>query len=93
MAVFEKKIPRKVFLDDTQVLTCIFENVQNIQGHTVSVTGISSSWVREGLHVIFSLFSYDHMLYRNFTIMLHALRLKKSIGSCNMDVMQHEIFC
>ncbi|XP_069682231.1 PX domain-containing protein kinase-like protein isoform X2 [Periplaneta americana] len=34
MAVFEKKIPRKVFLDDTQVLTCVFENAQNIQGHT-----------------------------------------------------------
>ncbi|GLG98985.1 PX domain-containing protein kinase-like protein [Gryllus bimaculatus] len=34
MAVFEKKIPRKVYLDDTQVLTCKFENTQNIQGHT-----------------------------------------------------------
>jgi hypothetical protein len=36
MAVFEKKHPRKVFLDDTEVLTCVFENAQNIQGHTVS---------------------------------------------------------
>ncbi|PSN48160.1 PX domain-containing protein kinase-like protein [Blattella germanica] len=34
MAVFEKKIARKVYLDDTQVLTCVFENAQNIQGHT-----------------------------------------------------------
>lgn len=47
MAVFEKIIPRKVFLDDTQVLTCIFENAQNIQGHTVSVTGKNNSWIRE----------------------------------------------
>jgi hypothetical protein len=38
MAVFEKKIARKVHLDDTQVLTCFFENAQNIQGHTVSNT-------------------------------------------------------
>ncbi|KAJ9595648.1 hypothetical protein L9F63_013163, partial [Diploptera punctata] len=34
MAVFEKKIVRKVYLDDTQTLTCFFENAQNIQGHT-----------------------------------------------------------
>jgi len=34
MAVFEKKHQRKVFLDDTEVLTCVFENAQNIQGHT-----------------------------------------------------------
>jgi hypothetical protein len=46
MAVFEKKIPRKVFLDDTQVLTCIFENAQNIQGHTVSL-----KWCMEVLNV------------------------------------------
>jgi hypothetical protein len=36
MAVFEKKHPRKVFLDDTEVLTCVFESAQNIHGHTVS---------------------------------------------------------
>ncbi|XP_063215992.1 PX domain-containing protein kinase-like protein isoform X2 [Bacillus rossius redtenbacheri] len=34
MAVFEKKVHRKVYLDDTQVLKCMFENAQNIQGHT-----------------------------------------------------------
>jgi hypothetical protein len=40
MAVFEKKHPRKVFLDDTEVLTCVFESSQNIQGHTVSELGV-----------------------------------------------------
>lgn len=37
MAIFEKKTPRKIYLDDTQPLTCVIENSQNIQGHTVSV--------------------------------------------------------
>ncbi|KAG8239404.1 hypothetical protein J437_LFUL017986 [Ladona fulva] len=34
MAVFEKKILRKVTLDDTELLTCTIENTQNIHGHT-----------------------------------------------------------
>lgn len=36
MAVFEKKIPRKVCIDDTETLTVTIENAQNVQGHTVS---------------------------------------------------------
>lgn len=38
MAVFEKKITRKVCIDDTETLTVTIENAQNVQGHTVSVT-------------------------------------------------------
>lgn len=36
MAVFEKKIPRKVCVDDTELLTATIENSQNVNGHTVS---------------------------------------------------------
>ena len=35
MAVFDKKIPTKVFLDDTQVLSVTIENAQTVNGHTV----------------------------------------------------------
>lgn len=35
MAIFEKKIARKVLLDDTESLTCVIENYHNINGHTV----------------------------------------------------------
>lgn len=38
MAVYDKKIPMRVCLDDTEVLTTTIENAQTINGHTVSKT-------------------------------------------------------
>lgn len=36
MAIFEKKIERKVTLDDTQTISCIIETAQKVDSHTVS---------------------------------------------------------
>lgn len=36
MALFERKIERKLTLDDTQSLTCTIETAQKVNGHTVS---------------------------------------------------------
>ncbi|XP_022193241.2 PX domain-containing protein kinase-like protein [Nilaparvata lugens] len=50
MAVFEKNIRRKEYLDDTQVLRCSIVNTENIQGHTEYVIkvergpGNNKSW-------------------------------------------------
>lgn len=51
MAVFEKKIPRKVCIDDTETLTVTIENAQNVQGHTEYVIRVQrgfqpdKSWI------------------------------------------------
>lgn len=37
MAIFEKKIVEKVTLDDTETISCVIENSQTINGHTVSI--------------------------------------------------------
>lgn len=36
MAIFERKIERKITLDDTQNLSCTIETAQKVNGHTVS---------------------------------------------------------
>lgn len=36
MAIFEKRIERKITLDDTQILSCVIETAQKVDGHTVS---------------------------------------------------------
>lgn len=36
MAIFEKKIERKITLDDTEFIYCAIETSQKVNGHTVS---------------------------------------------------------
>lgn len=36
MAIFEKKIERKITLDDTELIYCTIETTQKVNGHTVS---------------------------------------------------------
>lgn len=38
MAIFEKKIERKITLDDTEFIYCAIETSQKVNGHTVSKT-------------------------------------------------------
>lgn len=45
MAIFEKKIERKITLDDTQSLSCVIETAQKVHGHTVStIANCMNTW-------------------------------------------------
>lgn len=41
MAIFEKKFERKITLDDTKILSCVIETAQEVDGHTVSESGVN----------------------------------------------------
>lgn len=41
MAIFEKEIPKKVLLDDTEPLICVIENWRNTNGHTEFVIKVT----------------------------------------------------
>nr|CAD7568598.1 unnamed protein product [Timema californicum] len=85
MAVFEKRIPKKVYLDDTQVLTCSFENAQNIQGHTEYVIRVQRGPLPEKSWHIYKRYNDFVTLHNAFQTSGLSLPLppKKLLG--NMD--------
>lgn len=87
MAVFEKKIPRKVYLDDTQVLTCKFENTQNIQGHTEYIIRVQRGPLAENSWHIYK--RYNDFLSLNIVLQVSGVILplppKKLIGNMERE--------
>lgn len=85
MAIFEKKIARKVLLDDTESLTCVIENYHNINGHTEYVIRVQRGPFRDKSWHIYK--RYNDFLSLYSSLQSSGLSLpfppKKLIG--NMD--------
>lgn len=87
MAVFEKKIPRKITLDDTDVLTCTIENTQNIHGHTEYVLRVQRGPSPDKSWQIYK--RYNDFVSLHQVLMTSGLHLpmppKKILGNMNRE--------
>ncbi|XP_071454465.1 PX domain-containing protein kinase-like protein isoform X2 [Hetaerina americana] len=87
MAVFEKNIPRKITLDDTEVLTCTIENTQNIHGHTEYVIRVQRGPTPDKSWQIYKRYKDFASLHQ--MLIISGLNLpmppKKIIGNMNRE--------
>ncbi|XP_046387390.1 PX domain-containing protein kinase-like protein [Ischnura elegans] len=87
MAVFEKNVPRKITLDDTEVLTCSIENTQNIHGHTEYVIRVQRGPSPDKSWQVFKRYKDFVTLHQILSVSGLSLPMppKKIIGNMNRE--------
>lgn len=87
MAIFEKKVARKVLLDDTEALSCVIENYHNINGHTEYILRVQRGPFRDKSWHIYKRYNDFLSLYSNLQSSGLPLPFppKKLIGNMERD--------